>query len=168
MNHQDDKIGEELVASHAELIGRVAVVWNDVHVQAGQLFEAFCASAEERKQYWDIPNDHAQRRRLLCEGTFALQEYPDLYERLEETLAEIDHLQQDRNAAIHTYWAVDFPAGKILPHRQVPSHKRLRPDFEQQFNELLKKLSEHWRSLWHLRIDYADRKAGLPAPTRDQ
>src|SRR6516165_415146 len=102
----DDTTSGELVAGHAELIGRVTLMWSDIHAQAGQLFEDFCASAEERKRYWDIPNDHAQRRRLRCEGTFALQEYPDLYERLEKTLAEIDHLQQDRNAAIHTYWAI--------------------------------------------------------------
>jgi hypothetical protein len=162
----NDKSGEELVASHAELIGRVTVVWNDVHRQVGQLFEDFCASAEARDQYWDIQNDSRQRRRLLSEGTFALQEYPDLYERLEKTLAAIDDLAQDRNATIHTYWAIDLPAGKILAHRQVPSHKSLRPDFEEQFNELLKKLSDQWRSLWNLRIDYSDRKAGLPAATK--
>jgi hypothetical protein len=163
----NDKTGDELVASYAELIGRVAVVWNDVHAQIGQLFEDFCASAEERKRYWEIQNDHAQRQRLRSEGTFALQEYPDLWERLEKTLIEIDHLAQDRNAAVHSYWAIDLPAGKILPHRQVPSHRRLRTDFEAQFNELLNKLSEQWRGLWNLRIDYFDRKAGLPAPTRD-
>jgi hypothetical protein len=162
-----DKTGEELVAHHAELIGRVALVWNDVHRQVGQLFEDFCTVAEVRKQYWDIQNDRRQRQMLLSEASFALQEYPDLYERLETTLAVIDQLAQDRNAAIHTYWALDWPAGKILPHGGVPPHKRLRPDFEQQFNELLNSLSHHWRSLWHLQIDYSDRKAGLPAPTRD-
>jgi hypothetical protein len=41
----------------------------------------------------------------------ALHEYPDLRERLERTLAEIDRLARDRNAAIHTYWAIDLPGG---------------------------------------------------------
>jgi len=163
----NDKTGDELVASHAELIGRVALVWNDVQAEVGLLFVEFCTAAEVRKQYWQIQNDRAQRKMLLSAASFALQEYPDLWERLEKTLAAIDHLAEDRNVAIHTYWAVDWPAGKILPHRQVPSHKRLRADFEEQFNELLNKLSEQRRSLWNLRIDYFDRKAGLPAPTRD-
>jgi hypothetical protein len=44
----------------------------------------------------------------------------------------------------------------------------LRSDFEVQFNQLLEKLSDHWLSLFDLRIDYFDRKAGLPPPrTRD-
>jgi hypothetical protein len=41
----------------------------------------------------------------LSVGSVALQDYPDLRERLEKTLVEIDRLAGDRNAAIHTYWA---------------------------------------------------------------
>ena len=162
----DDTTSGELVARHAELIGRVTLMWSDIHAQAGQLFEDFCASAEARKQYWGTQNDRKQRQTLLCEGSFALQEYPDLWERLEKALAAIDQLAGDRNAALHTYWAIDLPAGKILPHRRLPSHKRLRPDFEAQFNELLNKLSDHWISLFDLRIDYLDRKAGLSPSTK--
>ena len=158
----DDTTSGELVARHAELIGRVTLMWSDIHAQAGQLFEDFCASAEARKQYWGTQNDRKQRQTLLCEGSFALQEYPDLWERLEKALAAIDQLAGDRNAAVHTYWAIDLPAGKILPHRRVPSHKQLRSDFEAQFNELLNKLSDHWISLFDLRIDYFDRKKGRP------
>jgi len=162
----DDKTSGELIAGHAELIGRVTLMWSDVHAQIGQLFEDFCASPEERKRYWETPSDHTQRQMLLCEGSFALQEYPDLWGRLEKTLAAIDHLAGDRNAAVHTYWAIDLPAGRILPHRRLPPHRRLRPDFEVQFNELLNKLSDHWISLFDLRIDYFDRKAGLPPSTK--
>ncbi|MFZ2081576.1 MAG: hypothetical protein WAV38_33995 [Xanthobacteraceae bacterium] len=157
--------GTELVARHAELIGRVTLMWNDVHMQVGQLFEDFCASAEARKRYWETQSDRTQRQLLLSVGSIALQEYPDLRERLEKTLAEIDRLARDRNAAVHSYWAIDLPGGKILPHRRVPPHKRLRPDFEAQFNELLQALSDHWISLFDLRIDYFDRKAGLPPRT---
>jgi hypothetical protein len=154
----DEEAGAELVARHAELIGRVTLMWSDVHAQIGQLFEDFCASAEARKRYWETQSDRAQRQLLLSVGSVALQEYPDLHERLERTLAEIDRLTRDRNAAIHTYWAIDLPSGKILPHRRLPPHKRLRPDFEAQFNELLQKLSDHWINLFDLRIDYFDRK----------
>ena len=162
----DDTTSGELVARHAELIGRVTLMWSDIHAQVGQLFEDFCASEEARKRYWDIQNDRAQRQMLLSESSFALQEYPDLWERLEKALAAIDQLAGDRNAAVHTYWAIDLPAGKILPHRRVPSHKQLRSDFEAQFSELLNKLSDQWISLFDLRIDYFDRKAGLPPSTK--
>ena len=72
----DDTTSGELVARHAELIGRVTLMWSDIHAQAGQLFEDFCASVEARKRYWDTQNDRKQRQTLLCEGSFALQEYP--------------------------------------------------------------------------------------------
>jgi hypothetical protein len=125
--------GSELVSRHAELVGRVTLMWSDVHAQVGQLFEDFCASKKVRKRYWETQSDRTQRQLLLSVGSVALQEYPDLHERLEKTLAEIDRLASDRNAAIHTYWAVDLPKGKILPHRSLPPHKRLRADFEVQF-----------------------------------
>jgi hypothetical protein len=154
----DEGTDSELIARHAELIGRVTLMWSDVHAQVGQLFEDFCASAEARRRYWETQSDRIQRQLLLSVGSVALQEHPDLRERLEKTLAEIDGLARDRNAAIHTYWAIDSPGGKILPHRRVRSHKRLRTDFEAQFNELLHTLSDHWISLFDLRIDYFDRK----------
>jgi hypothetical protein len=163
----DPRMGGGMVAGHAELIGRVTLTWSDVHAQLGQLFEDFCTSEEARKRYWETQSDRTQRRLLFCVGSVALEDYPDLRERLEKTLAEIDRLAGDRNAAIHTYWAIDLPAGKILPHRRIPSHKRLRADFEVQFNQLLEKLSDHWLSLFDLRIDDLDRKAGLPPRTRD-
>jgi hypothetical protein len=163
----DQTVAGGMVACHAELIGRVTLMWNDVHAQVGQLFEDFCASEEARRRYWETQLDRTQRQLLLSVGSVALQNYPDLHERLEKTLAEIDRLAGDRNAAIHTYWAIDLPAGKILPHRRHPSHKRLREDFEVQFNQLLEKLSDQWLSLFDLRIDYFDRKAGLPLRTGD-
>lgn len=152
------KSGSELVSRHAELVGRVTLMWSDVHAQVGQLFEDFCSSKKVRKRYWETQSDRTQRQLLLSVGSVALQEYPDLHERLEKTLAEIDRLASDRNAAIHTYWAVDLPTGKILPHRSLPPHKRLRADFEVQFKQLLEELSGHWLSLFDLRIDYFDRK----------
>jgi hypothetical protein len=163
----DPRTGGGVVAPHAELIGRVTLMWSDVHAHVGQLFEDICASEEARKRYWETQSDRTQRQLLSSVGSVALQDYPDLRERLEKMLAEIDRLAGDRNAAIHN-WAIDLPAGKILPHRRVPSHRRLRSDFEVQFNQLLEKLSDHWLSLFDLRIDYFDRKAGLPPPrTRD-
>jgi hypothetical protein len=106
-----------------------------------------------RKRYWETQSDRTQRLLLLSVGSVALHKYPDLRERLEKTLAEIDRLAGDRNAAIHTYWAIDLPTGKILPHRRLPPHKRLRPDFEIQFKELLNMLSGNWLNLFDLRID---------------
>jgi hypothetical protein len=101
--------------------------------------------------------DRIQRQLLLSVGSVALEKYPDMRERLEKTITELDRLAGDRNAAIHTYWAIDLPTGKILAHRRISQHKRLRADFEVQFNQLLHALSDHWISLWDLRIDYFDR-----------
>jgi hypothetical protein len=106
----DDKTSGELVARHAELIGRVTLMWSDVHAQVGQLFEDFCASADARKQYRKIQSDRVQRQMLLSAGSVALQEHPDLCDQLEKTLAAIERLAADRNAAVHTYWAIDLPS----------------------------------------------------------
>ena len=125
----DPRMGGGVVARHAALIGRVTLMWSDVHAQVGQLFEDFCASEEVRKRYWETQSDRTQRQLLLAVGSVVLQDYPDLRGRLEKTLAEIDRLAGDRNAAIHTYWAIDLPAEKILRHQRIPSHKRLRADF---------------------------------------
>jgi hypothetical protein len=78
----DEPTGSELVARHAELIGRVTLMWNDVHAQAGQLFQDFCASAEARKRYSETQNDRIKRQLLLSVGSVALEKYPDLRERL--------------------------------------------------------------------------------------
>jgi hypothetical protein len=158
--------GSDIVSRHAELIGRVALQWSAVQQQIGQLFEQFSASDEERKRYWDTPSDLAQRRLVRTAGSIALREYPGLLARLEKTLDEIDRLAEDRNAAIHSYWAIDLPNGKILPHRRVPPHKSLRADFEVQFKQLLGKLTDIWIDLFDLGIDYLDSKAGVPLRER--
>ena len=159
MTDNGEKPGSELISRHAELIGRVTLMWSDVHRMIGQLFEDFSVSEEARKRYWGMASDRTQRQLLLSVGSVAHREFPDLQERLEKTLVEIDRLAGDRNAAIHTYWAINLPEGKIHAHRRVPTHKRLRDDFEVQFKELLRTLSDHWLVLFDLRIDYFDRKA---------
>ena len=52
-----------------------------------------------------------------------------------------------------------MPAGKVLPHRRVPPHKRLREDFGQQFAELTRALLDQWLNLFDIRNAYFDCKA---------
>jgi hypothetical protein len=85
----DPRKGGGIFAAHAELIGRVTLMWSDVHAQVGHLFENFCASKEARKRYWETQSDRTQRQLLLSVGSVALQDYPDLRERLEKTLASV-------------------------------------------------------------------------------
>jgi hypothetical protein len=158
------KTGGDLIARHAELIGRVTLMWSDVHQRIGQLFEQFAQSDEERKQYWDTSSDYAQRQLVRSAASTALKSYPDLLETCGKTLDAIDQLARDRNSAIHSYWAIDLPAGKIIPHRRIPPHKALRDDFEAQFRQLLEKLADHWLSLFDLYIDYLDRKTRPKTP----
>ena len=79
----DPRMGGGVVARHAELIGYVTLMWSDVHAQVGQLFEDFCSSEEAQKRYWETQSDRTQRQLLLSVGSVALQDYPDLRERLE-------------------------------------------------------------------------------------
>ena len=155
----------ELVAQHAELIGRVALMWADVHRIMGQLFEDFSVSEEARQRYQATPSDRVQRQLVLSVGSVALQQFPDLRNILETTIKQVDALAGDRNAAIHTYWVIDYE-GKIRANRDFPSHKRVRDDFEMQFKQLLGALAGCHLTLFNLRVNYFDRTArqgiGLP------
>jgi len=145
------------IAAHAELIGRVAIAWNDLHRVIGQLFEEFSDSEAAKQRYWAVRSDAAQRNLAFAAGVAALRKLPNLRQRFETTMKEIDALAGDRNAALHTYWTRTFPDRKIGPHEQVPKHRQLRDNFVAQFTELVSKLSRYQIELWNLHIDYFDR-----------
>lgn len=121
------------IAAHAELIGRVAIAWNDLHRAIGQLFEEFSDSEAAKQRYWSARSDAVQRNLTFAAGVTALKPLLELRQRFETAMREIDALAGDRNAALHTYWTRNFPDRKIGPHEQVPKHKRLRDDFVTQF-----------------------------------
>jgi hypothetical protein len=54
-----------IFAAHAELIGRVTLMWSDVHAQVGQLFEDCCAS-EERENDIGKLNRTAHNGNCFC------------------------------------------------------------------------------------------------------
>lgn len=152
MAAQDD------IDAHAALIGRVAIAWNDLHRVIGQLFEEFCDSDAGKQRYWSTRSDAAQRNLAFAAGMAALRLIPELRQRFETAMREINDLAGDRNAALHTYWTRTSPDRKIGPHEQVLKHGRLREDFVPQFTELVEKLARHQRELWNLHIDYFDRR----------
>jgi hypothetical protein len=146
------------IAAHAELIGRVAIAWNDLHRVIGQLFEEFSDSEAAMQRYWSVRSDATQRNLAFAAGMAALRLMPELRRRFETAMREIDTLAGDRNAALHTYWTRTFPDRKIGPHEQIPKHGRLREDFVAQFTELVEKLGRYQTALWNLHIDYFARK----------
>ncbi len=152
------KVEVDPIAAHAELIGRVTIAWNDLHRVIGELFEEFSDSEAARQRYWSVRSDAGQRNLAFAAGMAALRLFPELRQRFETTMVEIDRLAGDRHAALHTYWTRKFPDRKIGPHEQVKRHGRLRDDFVKQFTELVKKLSHYQTQLWNLHIDYFDRK----------
>jgi hypothetical protein len=105
-----------------------------------------------------IGSDASQRTLAFAAGVTALRKFPELRQRFESTMREIEALAGDRNAALHTYWTRRFPDRKIGPHEQVPRHGRLRKDFVAQFTELVAKLSRYQVELWNVHIDYFDCK----------
>ena len=106
-----------LFRKHAELVGRVTLMWSDIHRLLGRLFEAFSNSEEARKRYRGTRSDRVQRQLVLSVGSVALKGLPDLQQTLEATIGKIDALARDRNLAIHTFWtATKLPDRKIQPH----------------------------------------------------
>jgi hypothetical protein len=83
-------------------------------------------------------------------------------ERFKTTIDKINDLAGERNAAVHTMWAIDwqywggpalyFPKIGVAPGA-IP-HKKLKDDFSAQCAELNRKLQEHFVELDRIRSEY--------------
>jgi hypothetical protein len=89
-------------------------------------------------------------------------EHPALWERFETTLEKVNELAGERNAAVHTMWAIDWQYWGVpslyFPKVGVASeailHEKLKDDFPAQFAELNQKLQEHFVELDRIRGEY--------------
>ena len=63
---------------------------------------------EARDIFFDLKSDRLQRDITLAAGKTALAEHPALWERFETTLEKVNELAGERNAAVHTVWAIDW------------------------------------------------------------
>ena len=112
-------------------------------------------SEQAQDAFFTLKSDRAQRDMALAAGTTALAEHPALLERFKATLEKINDLAGERNAAVHTMWAIDwqywggpsFYFAKIGVAPGAIPHEKLNEDFVAQFAELNQKLHEQFVEL---------------------
>jgi hypothetical protein len=143
----------DVVAEHAELIGRVAIAWNELSIMLSMLFELLSGmpSLKAREIYFTPASDSAQRNLLAAAAKVALKPHPDLLKEFNECMDGIRRLSSERNAAIHTSWAFQIPGNAFVPSPAVPTHKALKPDFVLQFQSLKTELNNKWFQLNEIR-----------------
>jgi hypothetical protein len=149
---------------HATLIGSVVIAYNKIHWVISVLFVAFSGmpTEEARDVFFALKSDRLQRDITLAAGKTALAEHPALWERFETTLEKVNELAGERNAAVHTMWAIDWQYWGVpslyFPKVGVASeailHEKLKDDFPAQFAELNQKLQEHFVELDRIRGEY--------------
>ena len=154
----------DLMAEHAQLIGSVVIAYNRVQWLISVLFVAFSGMPDEQAQdvFFAVKSDGVQRDIALAAGKTALAKHPALWEGFRTVIAEINDLAGERNAAVHTMWAIDsqYWGGPALffPKIGVASgaipHKRLKADFQAQCAELNEKLQRLSVELERLRNAY--------------
>lgn len=148
---------------HYELIGSVAVAWNDVQRLIYLLFQHFSElpSAKAHAIYGAIGADRTQRRIVLALGRIVMAGHPDLINRLSAVLRALDRLAEERNAAIHTSWGIDLQTRTMAPANNMPVHSALKEDFVAQFRKLKDELRDHFFALHHIYVDHTDRHPEL-------
>jgi hypothetical protein len=154
----------DLMEEHAKLVGSVVIAYNRVQHLIFVLFVAFSGMPTERASdiFFALRSDRSQRDVALAAAKTALVEHPNLWELFKTTIDKINDLAGERNAAVHTMWAIDwqywggpslyFPKIGVAPGA-IP-HKKLKEDFSAQCAELNRKLQEHFVELDRIRSEY--------------
>lgn len=146
----------DIVAEHAEMIGRVAIAWTDLDQILGNLFELFSGLTPDKARaiYFLPKSDRAQRDMLREVAKIALEPHPDLLSSFKSAIDGIDTLSRERNAAMHQSWGVQFPDPKFVPSHLTPTHKALKADFATQFQSLQRQLNDKFFELFAVRKEF--------------
>ena len=144
---------------HRALLGRVAIAWGDCHSAVYAIFlllsglPSDCADAI----FFTLKADTAQRDITRALAIARLREHPKLEKRVADFIKGLNTLAGERNAAIHTSWAMRHPDMAITPDPFMRAHSKLEQDIEAQFTRLGEQLEE-----WHSRA--SDLYLELPRP----
>jgi hypothetical protein len=155
----------DLMKAHATLIGSIVIAYNEVQYLVFVLFVAFSGMPFEqaRSVFFALKSDRSQRDITLAAGETALADHPALWDRFKRSVNQINELAGERNAAVHTMWAIDWQywggpslyfADKIGPAPGAIPPKKLKDDFPAQCAELSRKLQEHIVELERIRSEY--------------
>lgn len=139
----------------APLIGRVTIAANNAQHLVLIIFDILVRDGDlARAIFFSLKSDAAQRDITLAAMAVRLRGAPELLERGRKAFQRLADLSGERNAAIHTIWAVEGSNKRYSPAPGAEHHKRLRQDdFEGQFSELAMNLGGMSSVLFELRTD---------------
>jgi hypothetical protein len=148
---------------HAALICRVTIKWNTVQMMVYLLFRQLCKLPSDQAQaiFFGLKADSAQRDITRDLAAVVLAPHKALADRTKTAISNLDRLAGERNAAVHTMWAVMSLEGDVTPVPGLRHHGKLEKDFTSQFQRLERDLSTLLEQFLELRNDIAA-QASLP------
>jgi hypothetical protein len=150
MEEFDRDFLNETVEERAALIGKVTIVWNICQSLVYSIFHRLTGMARpnSRAVFFSLKADTAQRDITLALAQSELSDQPQLLAKIVHVIHRLNQLSTERNAAIHTMWAILDPKEGLRPHPQVTHNKTLDiNDPWGQFDRLLDKLNSSMKSL---------------------
>lgn len=102
--------------------------------------------------FFKLRSDASQREITLAAGQTALAADPALWKKFRATIAALNKLAGERNAAVHTMWGFNFYEAlreqtEVKFGPMAGRHKSIEEDFPTQCVALRKELQGHFSTL---------------------
>ncbi|HZL58332.1 MAG TPA: hypothetical protein VFC38_01385 [Stellaceae bacterium] len=110
-----------ILQKHAAYIGRIAIEWNSLHHTLGELFVEVLAPDQQSAilaAWHAVPSDRSKRDMLKAAARAALSADSRFCDELEWACGQINALEDNRNNAIHSPYALLLENGdlKFVPN----------------------------------------------------
>lgn len=143
----------------ALLIGQVTIAWNGVQAMVHAFFLKFSGMPLDKANavFFALKQDSAQRDITLAVCRTSLGEGASIWPRLKGCFNAIETLAGERNATIHTLWAIQMPAGVLIPHPTAIHHRKLQvANHRQQFKRLREEIGRRFDEMVTLFAEAGD------------
>jgi hypothetical protein len=165
-------LGRQEWNSHAELIGRVTLSWNQNVHQLLRIFSHLTGLGSPLAEalFFSHQSDRGQRQliRRTADAVGLRQEHKT---GLFKLIKRLDDVSTGRNLAVHTVFGVSlFDPGTgawdptVVPALKPSQDPRLEPDFSSQFERVDRKLGAIHRDMedWLVHTPFPERAWGMP------
>lgn len=109
-DERDYDEAENLMERHKALLGSVTIGWNDCTHFVFEIFMDLSGMPVEKadKVFFGIRNDRTQRKIVRDLAGIALEDKPELRDKLVRVLVDLDKTAGVRNEATHSAWAIQM------------------------------------------------------------
>lgn len=139
---------EERWDEHARLIGRISMISNTVQYSVFTLFHILSDTDVEIASaiFFSLKSDAGQRDLVNAVAKVRITETEELalIKKISDAINVAGRLSGERNAFIHTMWAMNVTDKTLSPIPGTIPHPRLELDrIENQANDLIERLGAH-------------------------